>query len=157
MSQQISGAVSPLISAQCGLQNISVLQWEAERTHMNILPDAHQLTSITACKDKHTYIRKHTHAHIILNLLTNTVSPLNTCTLMHTPSDVPTHWGQQFGHRQHSILLLRLQWKNLLFDPEYFQHFQQEGGSQGMPCFSAKREREEGWIDAHHLYRVFLV
>lgn len=88
-------------------------------------------------KTKHAYIRKCTHAQRILNLLANTLLPLNT----HTPSDIPTHWGQRFGHRQHSILLLRLQWKNLLFDPEYFQHFQLEESSQGMPCFSAKRAR----------------
>lgn len=82
VSQQISGIVLPLISAQCSLQNTSALQWEAE----------HRSTCICnpARKAQHTYIRHmhihtgphkqtcsqtHTHAHVKVQRHSHTLRP----------------------------------------------------------------------------------
>lgn len=125
------------------------------RTHMH----THTLTQAMLSqhpelvkKSIHT-LSAHTHTHIHRPHKSKTshkkLHYFKIHTLMHTPTDVPTHWGQQFGHRQHSNLLFRLQWKNLPFDPEYFQHWRRRQPRNAM-LQRKQRERRE-WIDAHRL------
>lgn len=68
---------------------------------------------------------------------------------MRAHKDAPTHWGQRLGHRQHSVLLFRLQWKNLPFDPGVFPMPRKEAAREC--CASALTKRDRQWIDAHHL------
>lgn len=71
--------------------------------------------------------------------------------VMHAPMEAPTHRGRPFVHRQHSVLLFHLQWKNLTCDPEHFQC--RERGCQGMPCMSASKMR--GGIDRYPSFVLF--
>lgn len=68
---------------------------------------------------------------------------------MRAHKDTPTHWGQRLGHRQHSVLLFRLQWKNLPFDPGVFPTPRKEAAREC--CASALTKRDRQWINAHHL------
>lgn len=68
---------------------------------------------------------------------------------MRAHKDAPTHWGQRLGHRQHSVLLFRLQWKNLPFDPGAFPTPRKEAAREC--CASALTKRDRQWINAHHL------
>lgn len=91
----------------------------------------------------------------ILHSKLGRAEPCGKCTLkntvMHAPVEAPTHRGRPFGHRQHSVLLFHLQWKNLTSDPEHFQLG--ERGSRGMPCMSASKMR--GGIDRYPSFVLF--
>lgn len=91
----------------------------------------------------------------ILHSKLGRAKPCGKCTLkntvMHAPVEAPTHRGRPFGHRQHSVLLFHLQWKNLTSDPEPFQLG--ERGSRGMPCMSASKMR--GGIDRYPSFVLF--
>lgn len=154
MSQQISGTVSPLISAQCGLQNTSAPVQHTRAYHT--AKHSCRCTSNPTRKSKHTYDRcmprtqkpgllacAHTHTHLLLNAQ-------QFCT-----------WPQTFPHVEanslgiDSIPLCFYSGKICPLTQSISNI--EESSSQGMPCFTAKRVRQEMDQCPLFIYVVFLI